>query len=65
MRTSLLAIAALLLSGCVSFPIPPYGPDLGKLGSLQLKMIYVPNVAGTITYLFSKQQQQPKPTSTK
>jgi hypothetical protein len=63
MRTSFLAISALLLSGCVSFPIPPYGPDLGKLGSLQLKMIYVPNVAGTLNYIFSK--QQPKPTSSK
>ncbi len=63
MRTSLITIAALLLSGCVSFPIPPYGPDLGKLGRLQVKMIYVPNIAGTIDYLFSK--QQPKPTSTK
>jgi hypothetical protein len=64
MRTCLLAIVVLMVSGCVSFPIPPYGPDLGKLGSLQLKMIYVPNVAGTISYIFSK-QQQPQPTSTK
>jgi hypothetical protein len=63
MRACLLTIVALLLSGCVSFPIPPCGPDLGKLGRLQLKVAYVPNVAGTLNYLFAK--QQPKPTSSK
>ena len=54
---------ATFLTGCVSFPIPPVGDDAGKLGRLELKLVYIPNVSGTINYLWDK--QQPKPTSSK
>jgi len=54
---------AVFLSGCVSVPIPPVGKDAGQLGKIELKLIYTPNVSGTIDYFWSK--QQPKPTSSK
>lgn len=53
----------MLLNGCVSIPIPPGGEDSGKLGRLELKLSFKPNVSGAIDYLWSK--QQPKPTSSK
>jgi len=59
-----ITLAALtLLAGCVSIPIPPGGEDSGKLGRLELKLSFKPNVSGAIDYLWSK--QQPKPTSSK
>jgi hypothetical protein len=56
-------IAALFLSSCVSIPIPPAGEDSGKLGRLEMKLVFVPNVSGTIDYLWKKQLE--KPTSSK
>jgi len=56
-------ITAITLSSCASIPIPPIGENSGKLGRLQLKFVFMPNVSGTIDYLWSK--QQPKPTSSK
>jgi hypothetical protein len=59
-----LALALLALTtGCASFPIPPVGENAGKFGRLELKLVFVPNVSGSIDYLWSK--QQPKPTSSK
>jgi hypothetical protein len=59
-----LALALLALTtGCASVPIPPVGENAGKLGKLELKLVFVPNVSGSIDYLWSK--QQPKPTSSK
>jgi hypothetical protein len=59
-----LALAMLaLLTGCASVPIPPIGENSGKLGRLELKLVFIPNVSGSIDYLWSK--QQPKPTSSK
>jgi hypothetical protein len=52
-----------MLTGCVSVPIPPAGEDSGKIGRLELKLVFIPNVSGAIDYLWSK--QQPKPTSSK
>jgi hypothetical protein len=57
------AIIALMLSSCVSIPVPPAGENSGKLGRLELKLVFVPNVSGAIDYLWT--QQQPKPTSSK
>jgi len=42
MKLSLTIIAAILLSSCVSMPIPPYGEHQGKLGSIRLVVSYVP-----------------------
>jgi hypothetical protein len=44
MKLSLTIITAILLSSCVSIPIPPIGKDQGQLGSLQLKLAvsYIP-----------------------
>jgi hypothetical protein len=56
-------ITALFLSSCVSIPIPPAGENSGKLGRLELKLVFTPNISGAIDYLWSK--QQPKPTSSK
>jgi hypothetical protein len=56
-------ITAMLLSSCVSIPIPPAGENSGKLGRLEMKLVFIPNVSGAIDYLWSK--QQPKPTSSK
>jgi hypothetical protein len=56
-------IAAITLSSCASIPIPPIGENSGKLGRLELKLAFTPNVSGAIDYLWSK--QQPKPTSSK
>jgi hypothetical protein len=53
----------MLLSSCVSIPIPPAGENSGKLGRLEMKLVFIPNVSGAIDYLWSK--QQPKPTSSK
>jgi hypothetical protein len=58
-------LIAFLLSGCVSIPIPPGGENSGKLGRLELKLVFTPNVSGAIDYFWSKQQQTPKPTSSK
>jgi hypothetical protein len=46
MKLSLTIIAAILLSSCVSIPIPPIGKDQGKLGSVQLKLAvsYIPRI---------------------
>jgi hypothetical protein len=57
------AFAAVMLSSCVSIPIPPAGEDSGKLGRLEMKLVFVPNVSGTIDYLWKKQLE--KPTSSK
>jgi hypothetical protein len=54
-----------LLCSCVSIPIPPGGENSGKLGRLELKLVFTPNVSGAIDYFWSKQQQKPKPTSSK
>lgn len=53
-------ICVLLLSACVSMPIPPVGEDIGKLGRLELRLVYVPNVAGTLQYLIQKKQPSTK-----
>lgn len=45
MKTLLLpTLAAVLLSGCVTVPIPPFGDRIGELGSvkLSLKVEYLP-----------------------
>jgi hypothetical protein len=39
-----LLLLSLVSSGCVSFPIPPTGDDMGKYGRLEIKITYVPNV---------------------
>jgi hypothetical protein len=44
-------------------PIPPFGEQAGKLGSVELRFVYKPNVLGTVQYLLSK--EKPKPTSSK
>lgn len=46
MKLSLTIIAAILLSSCVSIPIPPTGQNQGKLGSFQLKLAvsYIPRI---------------------
>jgi hypothetical protein len=56
-------IITLFLTSCVSIPVPPAGENSGKLGRLELKLVFTPNVSGAIDYLWSK--QQPKPTSSK
>lgn len=53
-------ICALLLPACASLPIPPFGDDAGKLGRLELRLVYVPNVAGTLQYLIQKKQPPTK-----
>lgn len=58
-----LIFVALALTSCVSVPIPPAGENVGKLGRLELKLVFTPNVSGAIDYLWIK--QQPKPTSSK
>lgn len=57
------AFMAIMLSSCVSIPIPPAGTDSGKLGRLELKLVFVPNVSGAIDYFWNKQLE--KPTSSK
>ncbi len=42
MKLSLTIISAILLSSCVSIPIPPYGEHQGKLGSIRIAASYVP-----------------------
>jgi hypothetical protein len=42
MKLSLTIIAAIILSSCVSIPIPPTGQNQGKLGSIKLAVSYVP-----------------------
>jgi hypothetical protein len=39
-----LLLLALISSGCVSFPIPPTGDDMGKYGRIEFKVSYVPNI---------------------
>ena len=39
-----LLLLALISSGCVSFPIPPTGEDMGKYGRIEIKISYVPNI---------------------
>ena len=38
----------------MTVPVPPFGPDLGKLGRLELRVVYVPNLFGTMEYLSAK-----------
>jgi hypothetical protein len=39
MKTSLLpTLAAVLLSGCVTVPIPPFGDRIGELGDLKISL---------------------------
>ena len=52
-----LAMAILALSGCIALPLPPGGPDSGKLGRLELKLVYTPNINGTISYFLARQQK--------
>jgi hypothetical protein len=56
-------ITAITLSSCASIPIPIIGENSGKLGKLEIKLAFTPNVSGAIDYLWNK--QQPKPTSSK
>ena len=49
-------LLALLLPGCVSFPIPPTGEDLGKYGRIEIKITYVPNVQTMIDRFRSSRQ---------
>lgn len=35
---SLLLIPLLLIAGCVSVPVPPFGENRGQLGELQVKV---------------------------
>jgi len=57
------AFIAIMLSSCVSFPIPPAGENVGKIGRLELKLVFTPNVSGAIDYFWNKQLE--KPTSSK
>jgi len=59
----LFMVVATMLSSCVSLPIPPAGNDIGKLGKLELKLVFTPNISGAIDYFLKKQQA--KPTSSK
>jgi hypothetical protein len=54
-------IAAGLLSGCVTIPIPPGGDKAGQLGRIVIR--YEPNYLGTMSYLMNR--PLPKPTSSK
>jgi hypothetical protein len=49
MRTFFLLITLLLIAGCVSVPVPPFGDQVGEMGNLKfsIKIDYLP-----------KQQQQ-------
>ena len=46
----------LLLPGCVSFPIPPTGEDMGKYGRIEIKISYVPNIQTMIDRFRSTRQ---------
>lgn len=41
---ALLLIVLLLIGGCVSVPIPPFGEQVGEMGSLKIsvKLDYIP-----------------------
>ena len=58
-----LSIPILFLTSCVSMKIPPFGENAGQLGTVELRIVYKPNVFGTMQYFLTK--QQPKPTSSK
>lgn len=49
-------LLALISSGCVSFPIPPTGEDMGKYGRIEIKVTYVPNVQTMIDRFRSSRQ---------
>lgn len=51
-----LLLLVVLLTGCVSFPIPPTGPDMGKYGRIEIKISYVPNVQTMIDRFRSTKQ---------
>jgi uncharacterized protein YceK len=38
---ALLLMACLLVAGCASIPVPPWGPEPGSYGSVEVK--FVPN----------------------
>ena len=40
MKISLTIIAILLLSGCITIPVPPYGEHAGKLGAVTITFGY-------------------------
>lgn len=48
--------STILLTGCVSFPIPPTGEDMGKYGRIEIKISYVPNVQTMIDRFRSSRQ---------
>jgi hypothetical protein len=49
-------LLTLLLPGCVSFPIPPTGEDLGKYGRIEIRITYVPNMQTMIDRFRSSRQ---------
>lgn len=49
-------LLALVSSGCVSFPIPPTGEDMGKYGRIEIRVTYVPNVQTMIDRFRSSRQ---------
>lgn len=51
-----LLLLALISSGCVSFPIPPTGEDMGKYGRIEIKISYVPNIQTMIDRFRSSRQ---------
>jgi hypothetical protein len=51
-----LLLLALMSSGCVSFPIPPTGDNIGKYGRIEIKISYVPNVQTMIDRFRSSRQ---------
>jgi hypothetical protein len=57
-----IAIFLLLLSGCVSIPLPPMGENSGDYGHIDISVRYRPNFE-TIMNTFLK--EEPKPTSSK
>lgn len=56
------ALLALVLSGCVTMPIPPIGENAGAYGMLEVKVMYHPNLS---TIINKVRGEEPKPTSSK
>jgi starvation-inducible outer membrane lipoprotein len=58
------ALLFFLLSGCVTIPIPPVGAEPGSLGSLEIQVMFHPNLINAVEK-FNLGKENPKPTSSK
>lgn len=54
--------SALVVTGCVSIPLPPTGQGAGDWGRVEVAVRYIPNISTAWSYLTG---EEPKPTSTK